>query len=570
MSSSFFSALTRAKENTKQLVENASAHVSAKLQLHVNSSPPMSNKYPTISSSPTDSHNSVKLEKSDSEIMSMNVTASDVTNRTVSPTSNSPIKFTEPVTISTDSEGLNISISDLNEFIISKSSEVISQSLAKTVSPCMEYNNSSIGNYVSSSTSFCNSLIDNLSNLPIENENPPTSKIGALPKVSVNSSIKISEPYSCNLPNCNLPSCNSENISHLENPNLQNSFENSISIPPEISVSNTGSLNSFPNSELSQASPEILVAQSTLPVDNSESFNLNSPIIQNIYPAVNPKRMCIFCNTKEHNSHNCFKLSHNSEFWHIIYNQKRCKNCLRQFHFANNCFDSSFCLFSQCRRRDKHSPILCKFRYNYSMSNINKSVFNSFRPNNFAFHNEPLAESYQDIFKGGSLISKKFYSQGTQTDLMPSKTIQTQTIGHFESFKLNESRDNHNYINLPLTVENFVSVNKNVCQDSLSTNFNKLSISNSQSLLSSNQLPGSQIISSSSLFLSQPSLVFSTSSPVMSTNTESLVCNINANTSISPNSFVYDPDEISRSFIAEMIPKLRQLPKGDWCKNEYL
>ena len=109
MSSSFFNALKKAKENTKQMVENASAHVSVKLQMHVNSSPPMPHKYPSISTS-----REIKSVNNDLETKTINVVNSTVT---------SSVKYSEPLSISKTHELKNVTPTDINDFLISKSSE---------------------------------------------------------------------------------------------------------------------------------------------------------------------------------------------------------------------------------------------------------------------------------------------------------------------------------------------------------------------------------------------------------------------------------------------------------------
>ena len=161
--------------------------------------------------------------------------------------------------------------------------------------------------------------------------------------------------------------------------------------------------------------PSVSDVTAVLPINKPEDNKFKLP---NSVKSYNPKRTCVFCDEKGHSSHNCRRFSNSSEFWNIIYQKRLCKNCLRPFHFSHKCYDNSLCFFSICRRRDKHSPILCKHRYR---SNKSHPKYNSTL--------KPSSENYQDIcFNSDSRYEKSFYSQGTQTNFVESKTIETQTV----------------------------------------------------------------------------------------------------------------------------------------------
>ena len=526
MSSSFFSALTRAKENTKHMVENASAHLSAKLQMNVNSSPPMPHKYPSISSPKGHENRPIQSEKLKPDVKTFDLSNENGVHANGNTIVNNSIKYSEPISLPITSQVTNVTSSDVNEFLISKSTEFIPKEIhTPNLDGCL------IENKVSAA---CN-------NLSVGKEIDFTSKIDV---PSVNSNCDISKPYICHSNKCNLPSCNLDISAPLEVDSAKNPTEN-------LDLSNDQNFNSCPTHEVPfsvvksvsnvnttmnvlQESAKTSVTHPELPINNTESLNSNSQSQTYKFLVCNPKRFCIFCETKEHNSHNCFKMESNSEFWNVIYSQKRCKNCLRQFHFSNNCYDSSFCLFNNCRRRDKHSPILCKFRY---------------KLNNFASHQLP--DTYQDIFQGSALINKKFFSQATQTNPVQSKDMLTQTL-NFESTDCKTK---------------FIS-KKSIFKSSNSLNL----LPNSQSILTSATSPVSTVVFSSNSTVPNfnPVTVSTTLTPVMSTATDSLICNVNSGSSFATSSFMTDPDEISRRFIAEMIPKLRKLPKGEWCENPYL
>ena len=92
--------------------------------------------------------------------------------------------------------------------------------------------------------------------------------------------------------------------------------------------------------------------------DNSTVRN-SSPV----YVQPNPCFYCIFCDKRNHSSHECEKFKHSEQFWEKVSLDRRCKNCLRMFHRSNKCYDRSFCVFHGCRRYDKHSPVLCHARF---------------------------------------------------------------------------------------------------------------------------------------------------------------------------------------------------------------
>ena len=638
MSSSFFNALKKAKENTKQMVENASAHVSVKLQMHVNSSPPMPHKYPSISTS-----RETKSVNNDFETKSISV---------VNTTVNSSVKYSEPLSISKAYEVKNVAPTDINEFLISKSTIL---SLNETISPNLNYVESLIENQINLVTADTNPPLTNSTNSSmlvsaVNKENCSSSKI------DINSCTSDPTPYNCNSKDCNLPSCHSKisNTNTLENELLKSrtedlSFENQDSVPstpPEMSFSNIEPRNKIStnsecepsginkdispntsqlpaifdkpnckpccNKEFSQnlaqtvnsksivnlvpdsdifinvpkfsetlatnlelhenvlESSEKLATDVHSPEPISESANLNSPRSQHIFSACNPKRVCIFCGSKEHNSHNCRKFNHSSQFWTAVYNEKRCKNCLRQFHFSNHCFDSSFCLISNCRRRDKHSPILCNLRYMSSNFSPKSSKSQSYSVKNCNVSSHHSSESYQDILNGGSFPSQNCFSQGTQTNILELKSIHTQTaISHNNLESKGTTCDGASKEITP-PISDILKLNENSSfVNSTGTSLNPFISTSSVFATSSIQLSVPTTVTADLCFSPIVSTV-STPSLIMSTCSDPLVCNLAAENPISSPSIVYDPDEFSRRFIAEMIPKLRQLPKGDWCANPYL
>ena len=116
MSSSFFSALTRAKENTKNMVENASAHLSAKLQMNVNSSPPTPHKYPSISSPKKHGNNSAQSEKLKPEVKSVDLSNENGGVHANGNTNVNPIKYSEPLSLPKTSQALNVTSSDVQGY----------------------------------------------------------------------------------------------------------------------------------------------------------------------------------------------------------------------------------------------------------------------------------------------------------------------------------------------------------------------------------------------------------------------------------------------------------------------
>ena len=81
------------------------------------------------------------------------------------------------------------------------------------------------------------------------------------------------------------------------------------------------------------------------------------------YIQLDPTLLCIFCNTGNHMSHNCYIYKSSNLFWEKVLQDRRCKNCLRLYHRSNKCYNKSFCVTFGCRRMDKHSPVLCRAIY---------------------------------------------------------------------------------------------------------------------------------------------------------------------------------------------------------------
>ena len=161
---------------------------------------------------------------------------------------------------------------------------------------------------------------------------------------------------------------------------------------------------------------------------------------------LDPKLVCIFCCTTDHGSHICQRFDASDNFWAQIYKDRRCKNCLRQHHRADSCFDPSFCTVHGCSRSDKHSPVLCRQRYlgsykrpklpmqNISfLKNHHSSQFSRFPHNQYSQKYSGKLNSPQSNYSKIS-APKEYFSQGTQTDThtastqTENKSVSTQTV----------------------------------------------------------------------------------------------------------------------------------------------
>ena len=424
MSSSFLSALARVKETTKDIVENATVQLSTKLQMSLNSAPCTS-----VSSFHTSGHVNPKKANPVPQI-GIPKSTSNISNR--SSTVYSPVTYTNPVIMSTSPQ-TDVNHSDVQDYAISKSTNSgnISESpLGFTSAPSLK---NTIILDVNGSTPTNASSNFHAPSVPAQSVAAVTSTF--------------SNSYTCASNDCFLPSCltnnscpqsiqveSSANVVNIENTINEavnsSEFESSLHLATESSsyVSSKCNIpdNSIRNS-VSDASvhsvsntlgTETFSKVTALPVNVSESSERHLQKSHNTAKVSNPKRHCLFCDTRGHSSHNCCKFNTSTEFWNIIYQKRLCKNCLRPFHFSEKCFDSNFCLFSSCRRRDKHSPILCKHRYNFNKSH---PKYNSYKP---------FSEIYQDVCLNlTSHNEKRFYSQGTQTNfVVESKTVETQTV----------------------------------------------------------------------------------------------------------------------------------------------
>lgn len=465
MSSSFLSALTRAKENTRLMMENATAQLSTKLQISLNSTSSVTCTSVSIPQA------NVQVDSKRSHCVPQMELPKPTTIPSKNSASHSCIKYTDPVIVSTTST-INVKNSDVQNFVISKSAEIMNVgelSSANTSACNIDQVKVSLHNQ-SSTIRSRNAAVVSISTPSTVSRENLSSDAERKVNCSFNSSSyrisdnTLSKSYSCSSRDCKLPSCASKNSTYQSSPLKTLSTPTKIQKPikKEIDLDEPGekfipvvAVTSTVLSSQSRISPTLtgtVTTSANIPVWNSfnnsnipgETFPTNSifpvsaPKVSNDIPGFkkfsesnrfkfkssvskfskDPKRMCIFCHSKEHSSHNCWKFSKNSEFWEVVYKERLCKNCLRPFHFSQNCFDTSFCYFSNCRRHDKHSPILCKFRY-----------FKS-KPHQENYRSKPRVESYQDILQADLSIprGRLFYSQGTQTDFVEFQTVQTQTI----------------------------------------------------------------------------------------------------------------------------------------------
>ena len=146
-------------------------------------------------------------------------------------------------------------------------------------------------------------------------------------------------------------------------------------------------------------------------ISSLTSSNASQPLTHSTL-AINPKFFCIFCNSDSHSSHCCHKFNSSQDFWFIILSEKRCKNCFRHHHQAVKCYDNSFCKLKNCRRTDKHSPVLCKhyFRRLFCEQKSSYGSYTSFQSNFNSFHHKSFRN--KDFQKSKS----NYFTQGTQTE----------------------------------------------------------------------------------------------------------------------------------------------------------
>ena len=283
--------------------------------------------------------------------------------------------------------------------------------------------------------------------------------------------------------------------------------------------------------------------EKSLPSNSSSQCNIKKNDACFKVEKVDPYWHCIFCNDTSHSSHVCNKFSDNKQFWTVIYDEQRCKNCFRQFHQSHKCYDSSFCFLRNCRRRDKHSPVVCSHRY--KSSNFKIPFENYFHSSNVYDANF----SYQDRSYSNNVSPKTYVSQGTQTEIYNLNTVMVQTE-NCGSISIGVQTPAH----IPREIESSLSsLDSKILEISSSITFETATSADSVS-----RSPLEICTVSSSL---PPQ---STESHPVSSSSKCEVNTVNSNTS---NSF--DPDELTLSFYRMMMPKLRNLPKGGY-QNPYL
>ena len=156
------------------------------------------------------------------------------------------------------------------------------------------------------------------------------------------------------------------------------------------------------------------------------------------YYQPNPHHFCIFCHVLGHSSHSCKKYRDSHSFWVKVLEERRCKNCLRLFHHSNNCFDKSLCKLN-CKRRDKHSSILCYVRdklnncENYRDHGSNPT--NSYYYDGFKHHD--FGHSFSDNFFHPWQSAQKLYRNKFQKSYRTKKTNYrpTRAPSHSQSFQ---------------------------------------------------------------------------------------------------------------------------------------
>ena len=598
--SSFLSAFNKAKDSTKSFVQNSSAKISHRLQINLTASPPNSPKLSPVDRKINTFPNDEKLE-SQSEIefhlvapqsKVYNVTKSSV----IAP--NPVIKFSEPLVFDCNSENFslnapsneekclnliktNIDI-DKKEMSPGLAVEHLDQVLSKIdmTSEIYKFENKISANgkckNISSEKNYANDIDNSIVSIDI-NQCPSSNSNHACNKV-------VDDLYG----------------DDISNGLVENSESNDINFSPDIYHVCKDNLESL--GAIKENNFEVNCSQSLKPSVISLSGNLTSVSDSlskhaNSHQIVDPRKKCVFCFKENHESHNCTKFNDNKLFWSKVYLERRCKNCLRQFHFSNSCFDRSFCKLRFCQRKDKHSPVLCKYRYQYFQQDYVSKRPQYFQGqfqyySQYSRGNEYSRRKYQKykpqniVLKG--LISqssqtndnfqpKVFFSQGSQTEenFQPKEFFSqaTQTSSSMigaDSIYLKNELDSH--INFDNVVEKVcISVNNEnnsiyPIKDKLFSNSKVCSGNCSlpscqENLLVSETTPNSTSdLSTQSEFNTFPNNFISNNPPVPSVN--SIIWSTNnslnsvqtnfqptvVNSGVSQN-YTYDPDTSLRSII---------------------
>ena len=359
---SFLSAFNKAKDSTKLFVQSSSAKISHRLQINLSASPPNSPKLSPIG------HNTKIFLDENSEVdqshlveaqsKTYNITESNV----VAP--NPVIKFSEPSVLSCNSEIDSInSPSNVKSLNLPKTNDINTNQMSPVLA----------GKDLNQALSKIELFSEH--NL-FENENPVKSKL-YIEKDLANCSDTIHS--NSNLLDINLNNC----LSFSSTDNACNEVVEKVHGHdiPKVSIDNT-------DLKKHNLNPEDKLEHLSRAQNNDLELNFNpsvSPVISlpghlsepshpisnesKFFDIVDPRKQCVFCLSYNHESHHCKKFNNSNQFWSKVYLERRCKNCLRQFHFSNSCFDRSFCNLKFCQRKDKHSPVLCKYRYQYFEQN---------------------------------------------------------------------------------------------------------------------------------------------------------------------------------------------------------
>ena len=158
----------------------------------------------------------------------------------------------------------------------------------------------------------------------------------------------------------------SVNLNSISNHIVKSSDEDLGLFPQNISRSNAGG--DYIGSERKFTQPNISPQDIYTNANSSPSptFIFKSDNNFHKFNRSCTRLWCVFCQKSDHSSHFCQRFRSKEEYWAKVLSERRCKNCLRLFHKSDNCYNYSFCRNFGCRRRDKHSPVLCNYNYFYS------------------------------------------------------------------------------------------------------------------------------------------------------------------------------------------------------------
>ena len=146
--------------------------------------------------------------------------------------------------------------------------------------------------------------------------------------------------------------------------------------------------------------------------------------------------ICVFCDSKNHDSHDCTAHSNPDAYYDLILKKGLCLNCLQFGHIAGNCSVPCTCKHA-CNRRQKHSTVICRMARSDSSSNMNAYSISNIMHNKVSsspVYMQTAMASISNIDSGKSIRARILPDSGSNKSYISeelAKLLDLKVIGEF-------------------------------------------------------------------------------------------------------------------------------------------